>query len=204
MQMDRHYGQIVANILAKNGCLIDEIARKLMVNTRTVHNWLKTKNLNSVVITAIGNAIDYDFKIHLPKILVNKRPSKIFIVDDLELDSVIVKMGLKQVLGELDIELFNNGDAAINKLLYISINDPSLLPDYIFLDLNMPMMGGWEFLDTFRQLDLDPENKIKIYLLSSSICRSDLLKSISNPLVETFLSKPIELNTIRSIFCEAS
>lgn len=200
--MDKHYGQIVANVLAKNGYLIGDIARTLMVNTRTIQNWLQTKNLNGTVIATIGNAIDYDFKAHLPEVFVSKPPSKIFIVDDAELDSVIVKIGLKQVLGNLEIEVFNNGDAAINKLLEISINNPSCFPDYIFLDLNMPVMGGWEFLDVFHQLNIDPENKIRIFILSSSISRSDVLRSISNPLISTFLSKPIELKTIRSIFCE--
>jgi CheY-like chemotaxis protein len=200
--MDKHYGQIVAKIFAKNGYLIADIAHKLMVNTRTVQNWLQTKNLNVTVIATIGTAIHYDFKAHLPEVFVSKRPSKIFIVDDAELDSVIVKIGLKQVLGNLDIEVFNNGDSAINKLLEISINNPSLFPDYIFLDLNMPVMGGWEFLEAYHQLDIDQENKTRIFILSSSISRSDVLRSISNPLIETFLSKPIELKTIRSIFCE--
>ncbi|AMR33501.1 hypothetical protein A0256_19780 [Mucilaginibacter sp. PAMC 26640] len=199
--MDKHYGNIVAKILAQNGYIIGDIAEKLMVNTRTVNNWLKTKNLNVTVIATIGNAINYDFKSKLPEVFVNKRPSKIFIVDDAELDSVIVKIGLKQVLGNLEIEVFNNGDDAINKLLEISINDPSLFPDYIFLDLHMPVMGGWEFLDAYHRLNIDPENKIRIYILTSSISRKDLTRSISNPLIATFLSKPIELNTIRSIFC---
>ncbi|TFF39817.1 response regulator [Mucilaginibacter psychrotolerans] len=201
--MDKHYGHIVANILTKNGYLISDVARKLKVNTKTVHNWLQTKNLNVTVISSIGSAIDYDFRSQLPEVFVNKRPSKIFIVDDAELDSVIVKIGLKQVLGNLDIEVFNNGDAAINKLLEISINDPSLFPDYIFLDLNMPIMGGWEFLEAYHQLDIDPQNKIRIFILSSSISSSDVFRAISNPLISTFLSKPIELKTIRSIFCGA-
>jgi len=202
--MDKHYGQIVADILSKKGYFIADIAQKLMVNTRTIHNWLQTKNLSATVIAAIGRSIDFDFSLLLPELFIVNKPSKIFIIDDTELDSVIVKIGLKQVLGDLEIEVYNNGDTAINKLLEISINNPSDFPDYIFLDINMPVMGGWEFLDAFHQLDIDPDNKIKIFLLSSSISRSDVLRSISNPLIETFLSKPIELKTIRSIFSEAT
>jgi len=87
--------------------------------------------------------------------------------------------------GEQAIEYFNKikNNANENELL--------IQPQLIFLDLNMPVMGGWEFLDYF----LDPEffvfNDIKVVILSSSIDPKELERSKSYPMVIDFLPKPI-------------
>lgn len=198
--MDRHYGELVNSVIEKNGVSFKDIAVKLKVNIRTINNWINTKNLDARIIAAIGSAIDYNFEQDMPGLFQVKLPSKIFIVDDAEMDSLIFKLEIKRLLGETKTEVFTNGDNAINKLLEISINDISELPDIIFLDLNMPIMDGWKFLEEFHRLDIDPGNLIRIFVLTSSIRRTDVLRAISNPRVETFISKPIHLNTIRSIF----
>ncbi|WP_426064635.1 response regulator [Flavobacterium sp. DSP2-3-1] len=64
-------------------------------------------------------------------------------------------------------------------------------PQLIFLDLNMPVMGGWEFLDHFNSQEFSEFSTIKVVVLSSTIDPEDLEKSKQYPMVIDFLSKPI-------------
>lgn len=64
-------------------------------------------------------------------------------------------------------------------------------PQLIFLDLNMPVMGGWEFLDYFTSPAYDEFNSINVIVLSSTINPEDLLKAKKYPIIKDFLSKPI-------------
>jgi CheY-like chemotaxis protein len=125
---------------------------------------------------------------------------KILVIDDEELDNAIFKMLINRVIKNSEVDIMVNGEEAIKKLLEVSKSNPELLPDFIFLDLKMPVMNGWQFLEEFERLNIDPLRKIQIYVLSSSVLSDDINKSLSNPLVEDFLSKPINLDKIRTIF----
>jgi CheY-like chemotaxis protein len=125
---------------------------------------------------------------------------KILVIDDEELDNAIFKMLINRVIKNSEVDVMVNGEEAIKKLLEVSKSNPELLPDFIFLDLKMPVMNGWQFLEEFERLNIDPLRKIQIYVLSSSVLSDDINKSLSNPLVEDFLSKPINLDKIRTIF----
>jgi CheY-like chemotaxis protein len=70
-------------------------------------------------------------------------------------------------------------------------NKPDEQPQLIFLDLNMPVMGGWEFLDHFNSPEFSEFNTIKVVVLSSTIDPEDLEKAKQYPMVIDFLSKPI-------------
>lgn len=93
---------------------------------------------------------------------------------------------------------------------YIAENksDPEKLPDAIFLDLNMPMFNGWDFLDGYKQLSPGVGKDIKVYIMSSSIHPADKERSSRYPFVRSFISKPLKQNTLREInqedFAQAS
>jgi CheY-like chemotaxis protein len=69
-------------------------------------------------------------------------------------------------------------------------------PNYLFLDLNMPEMTGWDFLDLF---DSD-KNQAEIYILSSSVDERDITKASTYQVVKKFLSKPLIKNYLQHIF----
>ena len=93
-----------------------------------------------------------------------------------------------------------NGKYAIDQLMDIQRVDPEKLPDYILLDINMPIMNGWEFLDEFKRLNIDPLGKCKIYIISSSVFSNDINKARSYPLVKDFISKPLNVEKIVELF----
>ncbi|WP_184545777.1 response regulator [Mucilaginibacter sp. FT3.2] len=132
--------------------------------------------------------------------------SNILVIDDAELDNVIFEKVVKRVLSNSRIDACINGQKAIDKLIEISNTAPHLFPDYIFLDLTMPEMNGWQFLDELMRLDIDPLRLSKIYVLSSSISNRDINRSLSNPMVVDYISKPINRQKIQTIFevCQAS
>src|ERR1700753_3397761 len=75
----------------------------------------------------------------------------------------------------------------------------NIKPDVIFLDVRMPMMGGFEFLDEYDKITgLDKEN-IKIFMLSSSLDPLDMRKSVDNKYITQFIHKPLTSKAIEEL-----
>jgi two-component SAPR family response regulator len=119
------------------------------------------------------------------------------IVDDDPTNNMICNMSLKNALGTVEAKIFTEPEEG---LLYIKNNfninsDPTIL----FLDLNMPTLTGWQFLERYEDFNEEVKKQINIYLLSSSIDKRDWDKSKKNKYVKGFLVKPMYPETILSI-----
>jgi CheY-like chemotaxis protein len=79
-------------------------------------------------------------------------------------------------------------------------SNKSILPDYIFLDVYMPRMDGWEFLNKFGELQNGLNKKISIYINSGSNEHRE--RALQNPLVKGYFRKPISESEIQGIFAE--
>ncbi len=80
-------------------------------------------------------------------------------------------------------------------------SDKQALPALIFLDINMPVMDGWEFLDAFTTKFQVFHDQIKVIILSSSVNPADLEMADNHPLVIGFMPKPlgeVELTNLRN------
>lgn len=88
------------------------------------------------------------------------------------------------------IKICNDGHDAINYLHGI-LHSSELLPDIIFLDINMPVMDGWEFLDAYGALANKINKTINIYLVSSSVDKNDIMRSQQFGYVTDYLVKPV-------------
>jgi CheY-like chemotaxis protein len=130
----------------------------------------------------------------------SSRPVSVLLVDDDEINNFISIKLIKKALLNTEIMACLNGKFAIDQLYEIQRKDPSKLPDYILLDINMPIMNGWEFLDEYKRLNIDPSGKTKIYIISSSVFSNDINKARSYPLVKDFISKPLNVDKIVELF----
>ncbi len=130
---------------------------------------------------------------------INTKSVSILLVDDDEINNFISVKLIKKTLLNTDIKTCLNGKYAIDELVEIQNTNPEELPDYILLDINMPIMNGWEFLDEYKKLGIDPKGKSKIYIISSSVFNNDINKAKSYPLVKDFISKPLSVEKIREV-----
>jgi CheY-like chemotaxis protein len=124
----------------------------------------------------------------------------ILLVDDDEINNFISIKLIKKALLTTEIMACLNGKFAIDQLVEIQRKDPNKLPDFILLDINMPIMNGWEFLDEYKRLNIDPLGKTKIFIISSSVFSNDINKARSYPLVKSFISKPLSVEKIKELF----
>ena len=122
---------------------------------------------------------------------VESRNSEVLIVEDNEIDYQIAQVMIKKVLGKVDIDWCQNGEEAFSYLY-----DPkSGLPDFILLDIDMPIMNGKEFLKLKSQNESFKE--IPVVVLSSSVWDSEKDECIELGAVD-FIEKPLTVDSIRN------
>lgn len=114
----------------------------------------------------------------------------IFLVDDDPINNLINRRLLGKTGIGTNIEEFLSAQEALEKIKQLP-KERSLL---IFLDINMPVLNGWEFLEKYTTLF--PERQDKILILSSSIDFQDRQKAFEYPIVSGFLEKPLSLEKI--------
>lgn len=131
---------------------------------------------------------------------LNSRSVSVLLVDDDEINNFISIKLIKKASINTEIKACLNGRFAIDQLVEIQKKDPGMLPDYILLDINMPIMNGWEFLDEYKRLNIDPLGKSKVYIISSSVFSNDINKAKAYPLVRSFISKPLSVEKIHELF----
>ncbi|WP_417871085.1 response regulator [Winogradskyella sp.] len=95
--------------------------------------------------------------------------------------------------------IFNNGQEAINNLKPIMLTGEKI-PEVILLDINMPIMDGWQFLDEFIQIESHKE--VTIYIVSSSIDPADLQRAKKYESISNYVVKPITAETLKNILQE--
>lgn len=78
-------------------------------------------------------------------------------------------------------------------------SSPESLPDLIFLDINIPIMNGWKFLDEYKSLLPYFNKKIILFMLSSSVHKEDIKRARGYDEVADYVSKPLTVDTLRMI-----
>lgn len=124
--------------------------------------------------------------------------SRVFIIDDDPIHQRIAQIMISK--HNLFDEYFSYTEAqkALDFLEENKKNEETL-PDVILLDLNMPVIDGWDFLETFETLIKEFKKDIRVFIVSSSVDEKDVLRSKTYVAVKGFISKPLSPDIIRSI-----
>jgi CheY-like chemotaxis protein len=125
--------------------------------------------------------------------------NKVLCVDDDPITLMLCKKVIERVNYTKEVDTAKNGEDAIDYFNQVK-NSNSLPPELVLLDLNMPIMNGWELLDKYLELEFHLIfKKTKFIVLSSTIDPSDIDKSKSYPMVINFISKPITKEILSEI-----
>ena len=121
-----------------------------------------------------------------------------YIVDD---DAIFVHL-LKKIVSKIDnfkeIKHLKNGYEALCNLKLLD-SENAKFPDVIFLDLNMPILDGWQFLDELEKLPF--KNRLTIYIVSSTIDNNEIKNYKNYSSVKNFISKPTTKSDLIKILC---
>jgi CheY-like chemotaxis protein len=119
----------------------------------------------------------------------------IWVVDDDPIYQIIVNKIIQKSELFLNVSSFKNGKDAIDALEN-SLENKEALPNIILLDINMPIMDGWEFMEEMVGLKSQINETINIYIVSSSIALEDKNKAKNYTEIIAYLSKPINTNDL--------
>lgn len=133
---------------------------------------------------------------------MSKKINNILLIDDDTVNNFIVINTLNKLDITENIDSVLNGADGIEYITKVINNDPKLTPAVIFLDINMPIMDGWEFLEEFEKFSDDVKKQCKIYMVSSSVYEDDIAKSKQFTSVIDFISKPLMREKIMDIYNE--
>lgn len=127
----------------------------------------------------------------------------IYIVDDDDIYQYAIKKKILKRKLSATVNTFKNGHDAINYLSRVVEKGAEPLPDMILLDLNMPVMDGWDFLDQYARLQPRLKKEIKLYVISSSIQASDIDRARGISDVTDYIVKPIDDQQLDNILVSA-
>lgn len=124
-----------------------------------------------------------------------RKINKIMLIDDDEIHSnlcyeLILKSGITQ-----SVSIFNDAEEAL-QFIRENTAKPDALPDLIFLDINMPFMDGWEFLDAYESVKPEIGKEIVLILLTSSVYKNDIEKAKQYKSVVEYIKTPISINKL--------
>src|SRR5471030_185939 len=123
------------------------------------------------------------------------------IIDDDQLFTYVLSRQMKLLDFSETTLVFQNGLEALN-YLQENAGSPDMLPSVILLDINMPVLDGWQFLDGFIKLRIS--KNIKVFLISSSINHSDHARALEYKEVSRFYIKPVTMENLLGILKEVT
>ena len=121
---------------------------------------------------------------------------EVFIIDDDVIYRMIVAHTINRIDSSVSIKECKNGEIGLTMLEHLSNSKDKII---VLLDINMPVLDGWGFLDQIEKCAFYNIQQLVIYIVSSSTDESDILKSKKYKFVSGFFHKPISSTNLASI-----
>lgn len=119
----------------------------------------------------------------------------VLLVDDDDIFNMLHGEVLKRLIPDVRIDVFKSGQEVLQYLE----QEPEEKIELIFLDIRMPIMGGFEVLDAMTLMARERFSNTRIFVLSSTLDDRDLQRAKEMPLVTDFIGKPMSFDTLRAI-----
>lgn len=127
-----------------------------------------------------------------------KKLDTVCIVDDDDIYQLTTSILLKKTELVNKVILFSNGLKAID-FLKGEIGNKNNIPDILFLDINMPIMDGWAFLEEYLLISPLLPKSVVIYMVSSSVDSRDILRAKSISVLSGYMVKPISTQNLMDV-----
>ena len=121
----------------------------------------------------------------------------VWIIDDDDISKYVMKRNLRQLSVTNVIEFPDSLQPL--KILTDNFDSVDILPDIILLDLNMPHLNGFQFMEEFKVTNEKIKKDIQIYMLTSSLSSNDIDRAKSFPEISEYIIKPITLRNLSKI-----
>lgn len=126
----------------------------------------------------------------------------VLLIDDNEIDNLINLKMIEATAFAENVILFTGALGALDflkNLMKPNGISKENIPDVIFLDINMPLLDGFQFLEEFERFNDEIKKKIKIVMVSSSTSPIDMKRSVQNPYVSQYVNKPLSAKLLEGI-----
>lgn len=125
--------------------------------------------------------------------------NSVILIDDDRIFNLINEQTIHSSNFAIRVKAYTNAEVSLKELNDILQNNPEDFPEVIFLDINMPVMDGWQFLEKYKQLPADKIKNCKVYILTSSIDPNDMEKSRTYASVKDFITKPLTVEKLNKL-----
>lgn len=118
----------------------------------------------------------------------------LLVIDDDDINIFIIKKIVEKTGYDIDMVAKTNGQLAIDYISDTLANNKEKFPNLVLIDINMPVMNGWEFVEAYTTIENTPD--ADLYILSSSVYENDIEKTKNYPNVNGFISKPLSIERL--------
>lgn len=129
-----------------------------------------------------------------------KKINCILLVDDNSTDNVFHEIVIREAGVCENLQIVTGGEEALNYIRAASVSNDAYafpMPDLVYLDINMPKMNGFDFLDAYKKLEENIKSRITIIMLTTSLNPADRIKAFSYKEVTDFQNKPLTVAMLK-------